>query len=276
LSVFTDSPYAALSFGDVCSNFPWFDAALRQDATALAVQQAPKKYAERYGVDRIDFFVPADGDAVSIPNDTDYVLAHGRAFEEAVCVSDDCVIETALGREGRRPGGQLMFAPVTSTEAGEAGPSPTNLRRYLLDPQRIVELHRSFRVRAEDIAASLADLARSSLVENARSELALRWAANACRMGPMVATDNANKLAEILIEKEGWSAEQATELAQALGNVSAAGWLVESKGLENAGEQRDEHLGRLDAVDMDDAIGPLRESLVELKARAEAALSMLP
>jgi hypothetical protein len=268
-TVFTETPCSTLSFGDVCNEFPWFDAALRSDASALAVQEAPKRFAERYGVDRLDFFYPVDGETQSIPKSTDYVLAHGQAFEEAVCVSDDCVIESALGREGAKPRGQRL---------GDAGREVfnSNLRRHLIGEDRVAELHRSFRVRAVDVAESLDAMTRLSLHDDPRSELAMRWAAHVCRMGPMVATDNANKLAQLLIEKEGWSEEQAADTAQALVNVSAAGWLVESKGLENAGEHRDEHRDDLAAVDLAAAVGPLRQSLELLRAQADAALSALP
>ncbi len=276
MSVFIDSPYPTLSFGDVCSGFPWFDASLRADATALQIQEAPKRYAERWGVDRVDFFVPADGDAIPIPKATDYLLAHGQQFEEAVCVSDDCVIETALGRDSKKPRGQLLFAPVTALRESEAEALERNLRRHPLGDDRVIELHRTFRVRSVDILETLDRLTRLSLTEAARASLAMRWAAHVCRAGPMVAMDNADKVAQLFIQKEGWPELKAVDLAQALVNVIATGWVVETKGLENAGEQHDEHRDDLQAADLAAALGPLRDSLERLRDNADEALAALP
>lgn len=275
MSVFTEIPYPTLSFGDLCGGFPWFDASLRVDATALQIQEAPKRFAEKRGVDRIDFFVPVDGNGVPPPKNTDYLLAHGQTFEEAVCVSDDCVIETALGRDGKQPRGQLLFAPVTELEGGEAEALERNLRRHPLGDGRVIELHRTFRVRSMDIA-DLDHLTRSSLTEAARAELAMRWAAHVCRTGPMVAMDNADKLAQLLIQKEGWPEPRAAAVAQALVNVAATGWRLETNGLENAGNEHDRHRNDLQAADLSAAIAPLRESLEQLRDSADEALSALP
>jgi hypothetical protein len=276
VSVFVDPPYAALSFGDLCSGFPWFDASLRADASLLRREQAPASFAEkRFGIDRlVDFFVLADGDVVKPIAETDFLLAHGREWAEAVCVSDDCHIETALGRDGRDPTGFLRFAPVGQLGEGQTEKLTRSLRRHPLGEGRVVELHRTFQVRAGDILAAGDDLKRRSLGEDARAELASRWAAHSCRTGPLVAQDNAEKLAALLIA-DGWPEDRAAELATALVGVSALSWRLEAAGLESAGQEHDDHRDDLAEADVAVATDGVREGLEELRDQASRALALL-
>jgi len=89
----------------------------------------------------------------------------------------------------------------------------------------------------------------------------------------MVASDNGNKLAQILIHRAGMPTDRAAETAQAIVDVVVSGWVLEGRGL--AGEIHDDHRTDLSILDLEDVTGPLREALEDLKTRSEVALAAL-
>jgi hypothetical protein len=268
---------AELSFGDICEANFLYDVHVREDARAMGVEFASAKFAvKRWNIDQqVPYFIPGIG----IKADQNYVLAHG-VHQQAVVLSDDCLIATALGRDGAGPTSRrLLFAPIVDATADEVeelaggnfGRFPLPADDHVAD-HRIADLRRCFMVdaRAVDAALKAGGFQVRSLDDATRDDLAIRWAAYALRRGPFAAEDNLEKFAEYLlntgrVEHEG----AAVEVARALADVVAAAWGYEGRGVEGAGTAAD------DGRDPQEAVDRLIEELEQSRGTADAALAAL-
>ena len=266
-----------LSFGDICEAEFLFDVHVRADARAMGREIAQASFAaRRWNIDAdVPYFVPG----VSIREGQNYVLAHGL-HQLAVVLSDDCLIETALGRDTGGPTNRrLLFAPVVAASGEEVAelaggnfgrfPLPGNERD---EEDRIVDIRRCFMVDARDVhEAHTADRFRiASLDDPTRDELAIRWSAYALRRGPFVAEDSLEKFAEHLLDS-GRVADEATavDVAGRLVDVVAAAWGYEGRGVEGAGTAAE------DGREPELAIEVLVAELEQLRATTDAALDAL-
>jgi hypothetical protein len=265
-----------LSFGDVCDAEFLYDVHVRKDARAMGRQTAPAKFAKRWGrEEETPYFVPG----VDIRRDEHYVLAHGQ-HQQAVALSDDCLIATALGRDGGGPTTRrLLFAPVVdATEEQLEAVGDGNFGRFPLPADEhhyehhIIDIRRCFMVDARDVHEALADdaLRVRSLDDGTRDDLAIRWSAYALRRGPFVAEDSLAKFAEYLLASGHVADEQvAVDVATALADVVAAAWGYEGRGVEGAGTAQE------DGRPPGDAVTTLVRELEQLHAVTDAALAAL-
>lgn len=232
-----------LSFGDVCEAEFLFDVHVRQDARQMGRDVTPRKFAlKKWGVDEeVAYFLPG----VGIRANENYVLAHGTN-QQAVVLSDDCLIATVLGRDGDGPTSRrLLFAPlVEATEDQVQELAEGNFGRFPLraddhhGEHHIADLRRCFMAGARDVHEALASGAfrLRSLDEGTLDELAIRWSAYALRRGPFVAEDNMEKFALHLVDSGRVADdEEAVGVASKLVDVVAAAWGYEGNGVEGAG-----------------------------------------
>jgi len=266
-----------LSFGDICEADFLYDVHVREDARAMGVEFASAKFAtKRWNIDEeVPYYIPGIG----IKAGQNYVLAHG-VHQQAVLLSDDCLIATALGRDGAGPTNRrLLFAPVVeATEDEVAELAGGNFGRFPLPADahdaddRIADLRRCFMVDARDVDAALkaGGFQVRSLDDATRDDLAIRWSAYALRRGPFVAEDNLEKFVEYLLITGRVDDEGAViDAARALADVVAAAWGYEGRGVEGAGTAAD------DGRDPQEVIDRLVEELEQLRATADAALDAL-
>lgn len=263
------TPRAELSFGDVCEAEFLFDVHVRADARALTREETSAQFTnKRWGIDSpVAYFVPLPGEP-----EGNYVLAHG-AKRCALVLSDDCLIASALGREGQAPHGRITFSPIvdaTQEEFDQLAELPSYGRFGLAADEvhgqhAIVELRRCFMVDARDVAAASAALSLRSLSHDIGDALASHWAAYALRRGKFVVEDNLEKFAELLLAAD-LTEEDATRFAVAVGTVAAAGWRYEGKAIEDAGIAFDDGRPPKPVVD------ELEVQLVQLSELVAAAL----
>lgn len=277
---YLDTQRRQLSFGDIVA-LPWlFEAHLRADASSLRDEVSPAKVSKKVFEKEADvtFFVPVEEDHARLRQKpgTDYLLGHGANHAEAACLSDDCIIESNLGlRSGQEPTGRLLFAPVTDLREQDKGKLDRNWRRFQLGDDRVIEIHRSFQASGEDIARAIDQevLIRRSVDDETREALELKWAAHACRRGPLVAVSNAEKLGEVLLAHKVSSQDQAEVVASVLSRTSAAAWGLEGRALERAGQEFDANREQLENADPNEPLEQVKEDLLTLKNEAEAALA---
>ncbi len=268
MSTYTAAPRDLLSFGDICEAEFLYDVHARADARALTREEASAPFArKKWQIDEaVSYFVPLG------PTDESYVLAHGRP-RTALLLSDDCLIETALGRDGRDPSGRLLFAPVAPASQDtldSLDELPTYGRFGLRSDEvhaehAIVELRRCFMVDARDVAALADGFSVRSLTDETRDGLALRWAAYAIRRGKFVVEDNLEKFGELLLDA-GIEQAAAERFAVAVAAAAAAAWRYEGSGIEEAGLAFDQGNPPFPVVER------LEEQLQDLLKASTAAL----
>jgi hypothetical protein len=239
-----------LKFGDICSGDFLFDVYVRADARAVIRAEMGGRFPEKmgWGSGPIPYYVPV-ADA-----DEGLVVTHGRPHD-VVCLSDDCLIETALGRDGRAPSGRLLFAPLqraTRDELVALDENPTYGRfplpaDELHEISYIVALRACFMVDARAVHGALPEFVLRSTTETIRLDLANRWAAYACRRGPLVVEDNLGKFVSYLAE-DGAPEDEAVALGEAVAAVAGAAWAFEGRAIERAGQTADEKLAAADAL----------------------------
>lgn len=293
MSSYEARPRANVSFGDVCSADFLHDAHVRSDACVLRREE---QVANRFWLNRVSDLperFPAFLAAGDARQDEDYVLAHGSPHD-AVVLSDDCVIESALGREGNRPRGRILMAPVTDADARalEEHRAAPSLGVFLLGPDdhvresRFVQLRRCFMVRAGDFADGLVNgMVKHSLTDETRGALAARWTAYAARRGPLVAEDNARKLAELIAEGKGRPVEEVGGAAFAIAGPVIASWVFEGSALERAGAawdarrrlagDEDKQNAQAGLLDLPTTAAELRDQLEALQKATHRALAAL-
>ncbi len=276
MSAFLGTPRPALSFGDLCSAEFILDSYLREDAGPLRDEVAKASFARKqWQVDRdLPYFVATD-DKLRPRKDTDYLLAHGQRYEEAICLSDDCYVESALGRDGDGPSGDLLFAVVQPRQEGDK--LEQNFRRFPLGDDRVVELHRTIRLATEDLVSGLegGSISRRSVSDGVRDQLALRWSAHASRRGPFVAGSNAGKLVDGLTAAHGVDPDAANKAATDLVAVSTAAWRLEGRGLETAGQIVADNKLDVSKADVSGPVDEIEEDLLLLQQLTEASLESL-
>ena len=267
---------AELSFGDVCNAEFLYDIHVRDDARAMGSDVVTPGFAKkRYGVEEeLRFFLPS----VNVKSDENYVLAHGT-HRQALLLSDDCLIATVLGRASGKPTSRrLLFAPIVDgsdeemaeLEGANFGRLPVPADEH--HPEHVVvELRRCFMVDARGIHTALAAGAfrARSLRDEARAQLAVRWAAYSLRRGPFVAEDNAEKFAELLVSSGRTEEDTALDVATKVANVVAAAWGTEGRGVESLGIAADEQLP------IDPAIDELIVLLETLRSSSDDAIAAL-
>ena len=244
MSTYQGSRRAGLSFGDVCEAEFLYDVHVREDARALLRDEAPASFSKKkWGVDEaVSYFVPG----LAPKQGDSFALAHGW-HRRSICLSDDCLILSALGRGGRDPGGRILFAPVVECSGdylAKLEEAPTYGRFPLPGDSvhtshAIVELRCCFMVDARSVHTALPDLVVLSTADETRQELADRWTAYSARRGPFVVEDNLEKFAELLVDS-GFDEDEVIRLADSLGRVAGAAWAYEGGGLEAAGVAGDE------------------------------------
>lgn len=231
-------PRADVSFGDIFEAPFLFDAHLRGDARLLSAGEFPQK-APLSGV----FF--ADPSQQLPLGQQDNLLAHGRtgrhdaeAPGRAVLLTDDCAIETVLGKRADRGGarGRLLFGIVRNEEAEAvaalAESDEVNFGRFPLpadsllgDEAGVLELRRLFMVDARDVEA---EMRLASLDDETRDRLAKRFSAYVLRRGSEVGALEATKLTAILAAAPGAS-DIERETAELVGAAYDAAWDFESR-----------------------------------------------
>ncbi len=255
-------PAAAVSFGDIFEASFLFDVYVRADAVQLGRRAAPQKHGGGFAF------------SASFREDRAYVLGHG-APHRAILITDDCVVDTALGqgREDGKPKGRLLFAPISP--ATESDLKTQAFGRFALPASGkmrdgVVELRKCFMVDARDVAdhinARVATLA-PCLVE----DLEVRWNAFAARRGPFAALRNAEKLVGVLIEERGAGEPDEGDkvVGQEVAAVVATAWRLEGSDLEAVADAFN------DKTDGSPALAALEAGLRELSDQAAKAAEMV-
>jgi hypothetical protein len=282
VSSYEPRPRRSVSFGDVCCAEFLHDVFVRADARVLRrEEQAASKFWRNRVPDLPESF-PAFLAAGEGRRDEDYVLAHG-APHDAVVLSDDCVIESALGRDDKQPKGRILMAPVIPADeraltqyraAASLGVFALDADEHVREP-RLVQLRRCFMVRAGDFAHSAAaDMVRHSLTDQARAALAARWTAYAARRGPLVAQDNARKLTEMVAAETRRPVEEVGPTVFAIAKPVVASWVFEGSALERAGAAWDARR-RLADGDGEQEVAPDLRDLATTAAELRAQLEIL-
>lgn len=277
-----------LAFGDVCDADFLFDVYVDRSTTDLYRKDAQangwwKKQLPEGVPETFPFWVAYTSGAGQ------EVLASGTRVR-AVCLSDDCIIETALyrGDSGQRRR-RLLFAPFIQATAAEADAyekAPASSRLLVPDGDAafFADVRRCFMIDAEGFGEALAsgDVKRTRLNAEWSAELADRWAAYACRRGLFVIEDNAKKLAS-LMQHHGVADDFAGAIGGSVAQVASVGWVFTGSALERAGVAFDavrvQRKGGTppagDERDHEATAAELRAGLEELRAAADAALQVL-
>jgi hypothetical protein len=264
---------AELSFGDICEAEFLYDVHVRADARSMGREVAPAKFAKKmWGMDEdLTYFVPA----LDPKQGDNFVLARGT-HSQAILLSDDCVIATVLGRDTGKPTNKrLIFAPLAP--AADADLDTANFGRFPLladeqfDEPLMADLRRCFMADGRDVHAALdaGGFRARSLTEDTRGELAIRWSAYALRRGPFVAEDSLEKFAEYAIDSGLASEEAVVDASSKLFDVVGAAWGYEGRGVEVAGNARE------DKRDPRQVVEVLIEELEQLRGVADDALAAL-
>jgi hypothetical protein len=253
-------PRSEVWFGDIFALEYLHDVFLRADAVALGTREIPSglvAYSSHYAG----------------RHDQRYLLAHGSPHH-AILLSDNCVIETAFGREGAGPvrSGRLLFGAITP--AGDADierleERPTFGRFPLPAGENfaggIVELRRCFMVDTRDVDPDPGQRV-VSLTEDFAEELEIRWNAYVARRGPFVAVRTAEKLAAQMAGNAG-ADPSADVVAKAtlVANVVAHAWRFEGRDLDAVSIAMEE------GSPIEPVVATLKAGLRELAAAASAA-----
>ncbi len=289
-------PVPEVRFGDVFAADFMLDAHVRDDALFLGGDRlAGKDLVAKLGrwmntqgleAEEIDLF----SDVFANAGEAGLILAHASAalfaggVPRAILVSDDCLAATCLaqGREGRTPGGRLLFAPVREVGAESwsklSAEETLDFGRFPLPRGEgfechVAELRHVFAVGAKSLAdhldARVAALADAVALEE-------HWSAYAARRGPLAYERNTLKLASLLAGGgQGGAGEE--EVADSVAEVLDLSWRIEGIGLEQVSEA--EERVRLDGVDAAELTPGLRANLAgdlrELSAAAERAADLL-
>jgi hypothetical protein len=233
------TPPGELTFGDIFSADYLYDTCLSSDAAALTLVRVRGNQAvnsARRLESRLNkpVTLTEGGDyefyTAQVTSDMDFVLAHGRP-RLAILVNDDCAIDDALGRGGKhRRIGRLLFAAVSEVGADELGMVANNepFDRFalpatpgMLNFPAVVELRSTFMVQADVVSG---EDRLFSLAPAWADRLEATWSAYATRHGPLVAEQNAEKLAALLVNDANRGSEAAIAIAQTI----ADSWGVES------------------------------------------------
>lgn len=224
-------------FGDIFSSTWINDVFLQDDAIALG------PFTGKGGATCYAPIPPA----VRRPNQ-ELVLAHGRPAQ-AVILSDDCEIESAMERRGA---GRLLFAAVgpwpKDVDEAERVRRTSAYFRHPLPPEPpypggVVDLRRLFMVDARAVSAPDREACPG---EELRARLEQRWAAFASRRGPLAHLSGAQKLARMLeakgdtrrlegLEQGTLRVERATlEASRALAVALSHAWELEGSFINRA------------------------------------------
>ena len=276
---FLATPAAELTFGDFCNGAFFYDAYVRADASALRERTVTGTFLQKeFQRDELTSYIPVDESvpALKPQAETNFVLAHGVAFETVTCLSDDCEIASRLGREPEEePNGRLVFAPVTKLKQEELETlTSTNWGRTLAGEEDVVEIRRCFTVDASDYleAEEAGQITRRSLDTETSMKLASWWSAYACRRGPLVDAVNLAKL-ERIAKAHGYA--DAEKLKAALRELLAIAWTLQGGPIEDAGAAYDDHRDDLAAVDWDRVLATVRTQVLELESAVSATASVL-
>lgn len=277
MSTYLPALRQGLSFGDLCEADFLYDVHVREDARSMRRETSSVGYAQKkwHLPDAVHIFLPA----LEPRAGETFALAHGT-YARALVLSDDCLIATVLGREAGKPTNRrLLMAPVVDASAEEvADLADRSYGRFPLPADAqfaadgVVDLRRCFMADARDVYAAVANggFRRRSLSDETRDDLAIRWAAFSLRRGPFVAEDSLEKFAEHLLDSGTVANEQdAIDVAMRLGNVVAAAWVYEGRGVEGAGRAAE------DGVSPRTAVAMLVDELETLRAATDDALEAL-
>lgn len=278
---FQEAAAPELSFGDVLAADFLTDAYLRVDSSPMRERTVTAGYVKKqFGLDSLTTYVPVNENVPLLKREPekDFVLAHGVPIERAVCLSDDCEIDTRLDRRDKdsgyepEPSGRLLFSPITPLKQDEQQTlTERNWGRMQLGDDSVIEIRRVFSLSAEDLLdIGSAGFERKTLDPEWRLKLATWWAAYSCRRGPLVDVENIGKLAEVLQAHEV-DPQVVDPLVEALTRTAAVAWNLGGASIETAGEERDSHKDDLSKADLTGIIGAIGNELEALEEAVSAA-----
>jgi len=273
LSTYLPELRGELSFGDICEAEFLYDVHVREDARSMGMEMSGESFAQKKWQlpGAVAMFIPA----LDPGQGETFALAHGT-HNRALLLSDDCLVASALGRDGGGPKNRrLLFAPmVEASEAQVEELEAENFGRFPLPPDehvaspRIADLRRCFMADARDVHKALVagGFRACSISDETAGSLAIRWSAFTLRRGPFVTEDSLEKFAEHLLDTRRVAhGDNAVAVATLLADVVSAAWGYEGRGVESAGNAADE--GRAP----DEVIAVLTSELQRLhKATAQA------
>lgn len=277
MSTYLPELRAELSFGDVCEAEFLYDVHVREDARSMGMKMSGDAFAQKHW--KLPGAVPMFIPALDPGQGETFTLAHGT-HHHALVLSDDCLIASALGRDGGGPKNRrLLLAPlVVASEKEVQELDGENFGRFPLAADEhvashcIADLRRCFMADARDVhkALAAAGFRTRSISDETAGALAIRWSAFTLRRGPFVAEDSLEKFAEHLLDTGRVAQEDdAVEVATLLADVVSAAWGYEGRGVEHAGNAAD------DGRTPDDVIAELTAELKSLQDATAKALAGL-
>ena len=277
MSTYLPELRAELSFGDVCEAEFLYDVHVREDAHSMGMRMSGETFAQKHWQlpGAAAMFIPA----LDPGEGETFALAHGT-HHHALVLSDDCLIASALGRDGSGPKNRrLLLAPIVAASEEEVQElEGENFGRFPLPADEhfashcIADLRRCFMADARDVHKALAagDFRTRSVSDETAGALAIRWSAFTLRRGPFVAEDSLEKFAEHLLDTGRVAQEDdAVAAATLLADVVSAAWGYEGRGVEGAGNAADD--GRAP----DEVIAELTAELERLREATARALTGL-
>jgi hypothetical protein len=239
-------PTAALGFGDIIEA-PWInDLYLASDCVRLNRGEKGR-------------FISAEPGERTPP--IDILLAHGNP-RRAIIVTDDCALDSVLGRNGQDPHGRILVAAIrdsTTTQVAALAEKDAKFGQFPLPADDtaldfkpgIVEFERTFAIYYGSITGKSALTGEdpkftrlASLNANGKSRLAQAWAAHVVRHGPLVADDGTRKYAnqltverdpttrDELLRKRRLADREDLDIGEAVAATLAAAWELEGAGLD--------------------------------------------
>lgn len=256
LVVYRDPGEDPISFGDVFECDYLIDIHCRANTRALGGGDMQRTTAEKLARAESRSLEPGDPVPVYSPllpprRESSYVLGSGTTMKlkapvRAILISDSCAVDTALGvdREGRRPDGRLLFAPLVPATALQLQKltDPPIFGRFPLirlaesddHDGAVAELRCCFMVDARDVDKKDRILA---LTAEAAEDLEVAWDAYALRRGPQAVEHNVGKLARRLgRDPDSRAIEDAMD---ALERALESAWRLEGGALRRAAATRE-------------------------------------
>jgi hypothetical protein len=232
----------SLCFGEICSGTFLRDVYVRADCTQLRRTQLSLRESRDLGANyNLEAYAPVPP---ATAQELRYSLAHGDHWEAYVVLSDDCVGERCF----KEKHGRIVFAPTRARRAlDEEHPDPEDIEEIssfeqcplIGDPTPAMDsvalLANAFAVDWRDIEKAMqpgAGFTRIRYLDPVDlARLHERWAAQSCRVGPVVAQDNIGKL-EWLLQQRGVGNIVLDAISDSLTAVGDAAWDLECVKLE--------------------------------------------
>jgi len=254
------TPPTELGFGMVCKADWLFDVVIHSNSTTLIRKDDfPKKKAlEVYGRPDVHYYMPEPHGK----DEEDFaVLGFGTSYPAYIVLTDDCALEKCQGRGGEPPTGRVTLAPLAYRTKDDPKDLATigTLNRFPLPKDatygtdHIVSLGHAFQVDSRHIWTDAHQLQPGfellrQLDHETKDDLLQRWAAHTTRQGPMIATHNARKLADIITAVAGDGSAQ--DVADRVTELALAIWDYENGPLEVISSAHEEWLRSFQPPDL--------------------------